>query len=71
MCGFVHDFWMFDLATEIAFCQPEFSDLKNLQNTYNFLRRENTKLHLRVFNFVNWSHGISEHGESQISSSCK
>lgn len=72
MCSFVHDFWMFDFGDRDGFlwhCQ--FSVLKLLQNTYNFLRRENTKLYF--LNFANWSRGkselMTEHGELRIDSS--
>jgi hypothetical protein len=72
MCGFVHDFWMFDFGNRYSFlCHCQFSILKLLQNTYNFLRREDTKLHL--LNFANWSRGkselMTEHGELQKGSS--
>ena len=66
MCGFVHDFWMFDFGDRDSFLwQCQFSVVKLLRNTYNFLRRENTKLYL--LNFANWSRGkselVTEHGD--------
>lgn len=72
MCGFVHDLWMFDFGDGYGFlCDCQFSVLKLLQNTYNFLRRENTKLYL--LNFADWSRGkselMTEHGELRIDSS--
>ena len=59
------------LATEMAFyCIVSFLFQFFLQNTYNFLRRENTKLYL--LNFANWSRGkselMTEHGELRLSS---